>query len=137
MPMKTYPLFKKTFLMLTITVLFVGLALFLMCINIFLFNEWDWRQPLIIGAWLISSIVLFILTPLNVYYEVNKKYVMVIKYRKKTIYNFADVVYIDEEKSEKHKSVHFFTWRIIQKSNFDKINVAFLKFFVIKFFGMK
>lgn len=109
MPMKVYPLFRKTFLMLIVTVLFVGVALFLMCINIFLFNEWDWRQPAIIVAWAVSSIALCILTPLNVYYEVNKKYVLVVKYRKKTLYNFADVVYIDEEKSVKHKSVHFFT----------------------------
>ena len=50
-----------------------------------------------------------IITPLNIYYEVNKKYVEVTKYGKKTVYNYADVVYIDEEKSEKKKVVHFYT----------------------------
>lgn len=124
--MKVYPLLKKTIIMLLVTVLTVGAFLFLICFNLFLFNAWDWRQPLIIGAWFVSSLILFILTPRNIYYEVNKKYVSVYKYRKQTIYYFNDVVYIDEEKSLKHKTVYFYTNKgHARYLTFDKQNLLY------------
>ena len=95
--------------MLIASVVFVGVLFFLMFLNTFLTLPWDWRQWTIIGFWAVSGIALMIITPLNIYYEVNKKYVEVTKYGKKTVYNYADVVYIDGEKSEKKKVVHFFT----------------------------
>ena len=95
--------------MLIASVVFVGVLVFIMFFNTFLTWPWDWKQLLIIGLWLVSGIALMIITPLNIYYEVNKKYVEVTKYGKKTVYNYADVVYIDEEKSEKKKVIHFFT----------------------------
>ena len=80
-----------------------------MFLNTFLTLPWDWRQWTIIGFWAVSGIALIVITPLNIYYEINKRYVVVSKYGKKTTYNYSDVVYIDEEKSEKKKVVHFYT----------------------------
>lgn len=80
-----------------------------MFLNTFLSWPWDWRQWLILGLWLGSGIILIIVTPLNIYYEVNRKYVVVTKYGKKLTYNYSDVVYIDEEKSKKKKVIHFYT----------------------------
>lgn len=107
--MKVYPLLRKTMVMLIASVLFVGVLIFLMFMNTFLTWPWDWKQWLIIGLWALSGIALMVITPFNIFYEVNKKYVEVTKYGKKTIYYYADVVYIDEEKSEKKKVVHFYT----------------------------
>lgn len=95
--------------MLAVSVLFAGAAVFGMCFNLFLFTEWTWVQPLIIALYVISSVVLFILTPKRVYYEVNRKYVKVVKYNKELIYYYSDVVYIDEELSKKKKTVYFYT----------------------------
>ena len=107
--MKVYPLLHKTIIMLIASVLVAGGLVFGMCFNLFLFQEWTWVQPLIIGLYVISSVVLFVLTPRSIYYEVNRKYVMVVKYKKELIYNYADVVYINEELSEKKKTVCFYT----------------------------
>ena len=107
--MKVYPLLRKTMIMLIASILFVGVLVFLMFMNTFLMWPWDWRQWLIIGLWALSGIALMMITPFNIFYEVNKKYVEVTKYGKKTIYHYADVVYIDEEKSEKKKVIHFYT----------------------------
>ena len=95
--------------MLIASVVFVGVLFFLMFLNTFLTLPWDWRQWTIIGFWAVSGIALIVITPLNIYYEINKRYVVVSKYGKKTTYNYSDVVYIDEEKSEKKKVVHFYT----------------------------
>ena len=107
--MKVYPLLRKTILTLIISIVFLFFLIFLMFLNTFLSWPWDWRQWLILGLWLGSGIILIIVTPLNIYYEVNRKYVVVTKYGKKLTYNYSDVVYIDEEKSEKKKVIHFYT----------------------------
>ncbi len=109
MNMKVYPLIGKTMLMIIFSILFVGGLIFLMFMSLFLRWPWDWRQWFIIAMWLVSGIILSILTPLSIYYEVNKKYVEVTKYRKKTVYSYADIIYIDEEKSMKKKVIHFYT----------------------------
>lgn len=107
--MKVYPLIRKTLLMIIATSLFVGILLFLLLMNMFLFEKWDWRQWTIIGAYLFSVLLLSTLLPLNIYYEVNRKYVEVTRFGKKMVYQYSDVVYIDEEKSLKKKTVMFYT----------------------------
>ena len=95
--------------MLTVSVLVAGAGVFGMCYNIFLLQEWNWVQPFIIAVYVLSSIALFILMPRGIYYEVNKKYVIVVKYKKELVYNYSDVVYINEELSEKKKTICFYT----------------------------
>lgn len=95
---------------LLIIIIIGGAAIFGMSFTLFVFTfPYDWRQYAIIGVWVLLSIGLIVVTILTSYYEVNKKYVSVKRGTKTLIYYFADVVYIDEEKSEKKKMVHFYT----------------------------
>ena len=72
-------------------------------------TEGGWQQYLIIGMWVSFSIFLTLATILSSYYEVNKNYVIVQKGTQRLIYNYSDVVYIDEKQSEKSKMVCFYT----------------------------
>ncbi|MCR5506178.1 MAG: hypothetical protein K6F07_04200 [Bacilli bacterium] len=107
--MKVYPLLRKTILMLVVSILVGGGLIFAMTFHLFLFTKWTWAQPTILIIYGVASLLLLVLTPRMIYYEVNKKYVIVSKYGKKAIYYYTDVVYIDERLSEKRKTVHFYT----------------------------
>ena len=72
-------------------------------------QQWDWIPYTLIGIWALLSIGLFVVTIVTSYYEVYRKYVVVHRGGKKLIYYYADVVYIDEEKSVKKKNIHFYT----------------------------
>lgn len=108
--MKVRPSFVRL-LPALLTVIFLGAALiFGLTFNLFVFTfPYDWRQYTIIGIWVGLSITLIVLTITTGYYEVQKKYVVVHKGFKKLIYYYSDVVYIDEEQSERKKMIHFFT----------------------------
>lgn len=54
-------------------------------------------------------IILFTLIYFFNYYEINRKYVMFVRFNKKYIYHYNDVVYIDEKQSEKRHVVCFYT----------------------------
>ena len=107
MKLKISPL--RTIVSFLLAFLFLGVALFFMCWTIFFDFPWDFRQPLIIGLWVVSGIVFLILSLTQNYYILSKKYVTVKRYTKELIYYFADVIYIDEEKSMKKKMIHFYT----------------------------
>ncbi|MBR0295696.1 MAG: hypothetical protein IJQ67_07375 [Bacilli bacterium] len=107
MKLKISPL--RTIVSFLLAFLFLGVALFFMCWTIFFDFPWDFRQPLIIGLWVVSGIVFLILSLTQNYYILSKKYVTVKRYTKELIYYFADVIYIDEEKSTKKKMIHFYT----------------------------
>ena len=107
--MKVYPLLRKTLLMLFVSILVGAGLVFAMTFHLFLFRTWNWAQPTILAIFGVASLLLIIFTPRAIYYEINKKYVIVSKYGKKQIYYYADVVYIDERLSEKRKTVHFYT----------------------------
>ena len=99
------------FLPTCLIIIFLGAAIvFGFTFDLFLFKHpYDWRQYTIIGIWLVLSTGLLLLTGLTSYYDVYKKYVSVQKGFKKLVYYYSDVVYIDEEKSEKKKTVMFYT----------------------------
>lgn len=85
-------------------------AIFGFTFDLFLFSiPYDWRQYVIIGVWVTLSIALILGTRFTSYYVVYKKYVEVQKGFKKLVYYYGDVVYIDEEKSERKKTIHFYT----------------------------
>ena len=107
MKLKISPL--RTIVSFLLAFLFLGVALFFMCWTIFFDFPWDFRQPLIIGLWVVSGIVFLILSLTQNYYILSKKYVTVKRYTKELIYYFSDVIYIDEEKSMKKKMIHFYT----------------------------
>ena len=117
---------RRTILTFFIAFLIMGAVLFGICFWIFLDFPWDFRQPLIIGIWVISSIVFLVLSLTANYYELNKKYVLVKRLRKELIYYYSDVIYIDEEKSAKKKMVHFYTRQgHARYLNFDKDGILY------------
>ena len=101
----------RLLLILLVVILVAGAAIFGLTFSQFLkpIKEWTWQPYTIIGIWLTVSAFLVVAALLGSYYEVEKKYVVVHKGRQNLVYNYSDVVYIDEEKSEKKKMIHFFT----------------------------
>ncbi len=100
---------KRLFIIILTAILSMGIILFLICINLFLFQAWSWPQWVIIAVWVIFSILIAVLTPFNLYYYCTKAYVEEIKFNKRLVYNFSDIVYINEELSEKKNKVIFYT----------------------------
>ena len=96
---------------LLVIVLFGAAVMFGFTFMFFLkpIKEWDWIPYTLIGIWFFLSLGLFLITLIGSYYEVYRKYVVVHRGTKKLIYYYADVVYIDEEKSRKKKNIHFYT----------------------------
>lgn len=72
-------------------------------------KEWSWIPWVILAIWISLSTFLIIAVLLGSYYEVEKRYVVVHKGKQKIVYNYSDVVYIDEEQSERRKMVCFYT----------------------------
>lgn len=101
----------RTLLILLVVIILGAGAIFGMTFSMFLkpITEWDWRPWLIIGMWTLVSIALVLVSIFGSYYEINKNYVIVQKGMQKLIYNYSDVVYIDEKQSEKSKMVCFYT----------------------------
>lgn len=104
----------------------VGVILFLCCINLFIFQTWSWIQWMVIAVYIIFCILISVLTPFNLYYEINKKYVEEVKFTKRLVYNFSDIIYINEERSEKKKKVCFYTrFGHVRELYFDKQNIIY------------
>ena len=101
----------RLLLILLVVILVAGAAIFGLTFSQFLkpIKEWTWQPYTIIGIWLTVSAFLVIAALLGSYYEVEKKYVVVHKGRQNLVYNYSDVVYIDEEQSVKKKMVCFYT----------------------------
>ncbi len=101
----------RMLLILFAVIIFGAAMIFAFTFNQFLkpITEWGWQPYTIIGVWLATSIFLIVAALLTSYYEVNKKYVVVHKGTKTLVYNYSDVVYIDEEYSVKKKTIAFYT----------------------------
>ena len=111
MCMKVRPSFSKTIIMLLIIIVIGAGIIFSFTFNFFLkpIKSWGWESYTIIGIWIAFSIGLILFTFFFSYYEVYKKYVTVIRFRKKLIYYYSDVVYIDERQYEKGRTIAFYT----------------------------
>ncbi len=101
----------RTLLILLVVIIVGAGAIFGLTFNLFLkpIGEWDWKPWFIIAMWSVVSLGLILATIFTSYYEVNKNYVIVQKGAQRLIYNYSDVVYIDEKQSEKSKMVCFYT----------------------------
>ena len=87
-----------------------GLVIFGMTFYLFLFElPYDWRQYAIIVLYLFLSTALILAVKYATSYEITKSYVVFNKGKQQLVYYYNDVVYIDEEKSEKKKMIHFYT----------------------------
>ena len=101
----------RLLLILLVVILVAGAAIFGLTFSQFLkpIKEWTWQPYTIIGIWLTVSAFLVVLVLVGSYYEVEKRYVVVVKAKQRVVYNYSDVVYIDEEQSERRKMVCFYT----------------------------
>jgi len=99
----------------TITKAFIGifilasLIIFAICLNIFLFQEWTFVQPLIIGIFVALSLFFYILSLKAFYYEVSRKAIIVHRGTKVLYYYYSDIAYFDEDKARQKKSIAFLT----------------------------
>lgn len=104
---------KIRLLKLTITylvcMLILGAMFFGMFFQLFIKFPWEPLCYILIAIWLIGGVLFYILSITKNYYILSKKYVTVIKYNKQIIYNFSEIIYIDEEKSTKTKTITFVT----------------------------
>ena len=101
----------RLLLILLVVIIFGAGVVFGFTFNMFLkpIDKWGWQPYAIIAIWFVISAFLIVAALLGSYYEVEKRYVIVHKGAQKLIYNYSDVVYIDEEQSVKKKMVCFYT----------------------------
>lgn len=103
--MKVWPSLKKTLIMAAGVFLFSAAVVFTSCINIFLFQAWDFRQWLIIGVFLVSSIIILILTLTRYFYVIEKKNLVVVKFRRELFYPYSEIIYIDQNPKKKASTI--------------------------------
>ncbi len=100
---------KRTIITFVIADLIFALMLFLSCINIFLFQKWGAVQIVIIGIFVLFSIIMLVFSLTRNFYVIESKYLVVVKGTKVLNYVYADVVYIDQEQSERKRVLSFCT----------------------------
>ncbi len=102
----------KATLTFLVAVLVLGVALFFIFFSRFVAPEdghWDWSQWTIIGVWLGLAVIFYPFTIFSNYYLVSKSEVEVVRFRRKIHYRFDNIIYIDQELSQRKKIVCFFT----------------------------
>lgn len=77
--------------------------------NIFIFQTWTALQPTIIAIFVIAWIILYFLSIKNSYYIVNKSDFEVHKLGKTIVISYSDILYVDEELSNKKKTICLYT----------------------------
>ena len=100
---------KRTIIIFVIADLIFAALLFVSCINLFLFQKWGVVQIIIIAIYVSISVFMLVLSLTRNFYVIESKYLVVVKGTKEMQYFYNDVVYIDNEQSEKRKILCFFT----------------------------
>ena len=100
---------KRTILIFLIVDIIFAIALFLSCINLFIFQQWGVIQILIIVLFVVVSIAMLVLSLTRNFYVIESKYLVVVKAFKEMYCHYNEVVYIDKEQSEKKRTLTFFT----------------------------
>lgn len=103
--MKVWPSFQKTLLLALVIFLFSAVIVFTSCINLFLFEEWDYRQWLIIGVFLASSILILIFSLRTYFYVIEKRELIVIKFKRELVYPYSKIIYIDQNQKRKRSTI--------------------------------
>lgn len=100
---------KRTIISCIFAAIFAAGIFFLAVHQSFLTWPWNFVPYLVIGVYIVLTTAFFILTLKSSYYILEKKSVIVRRFRKDLRYNFYDIIYIDQEKSEKKRMIYFFT----------------------------
>lgn len=103
--MKVWPSFKKTLFLSLVIFLFSAGIVFTSCINLFLFEEWDYRQWLIIGVFLASSIIILIFSLRTYFYVIEKRELVVVKFKREFVYPYSEIIYIDQNQKRKNSTI--------------------------------
>lgn len=103
--MKIWPSFQKTLLLALVIFLFSAGIVFTSCINLFLFEEWDYRQWLIIGVFLASSLLILIFSLRTYFYVIEKRELVVVKFKRELIYPYSEIIYIDQNQKRKRSTI--------------------------------
>jgi hypothetical protein len=103
--MKVWPSIKKTLLLALVIFLFSAVIVFTSCINLFLFQEWDYRQWLIIGVFLVSSILILIFSLRTYFYVIEKHELVVVKFKRELVYPYSEIIYIDQNQKRKNSTI--------------------------------
>ena len=119
--MKLIPDRKRTLITFMIADLALAVMLFLSCINLFCFQKFGTTQIVVICVYVFISVFMLVLSLKRYFYVVEGKNLIVVKGTRAMTYEFNDVVYIDEEKSRRKKTVHFCTSKgLVRYLAFDK-----------------
>ena len=100
---------KRTIITFLIADLIFAILLFLSCFKLFVLETWTFVQFLIIGVFVIISIVMLVLSLTRNFYVIESKYLVSVKGYKEMYYHYKDVVYIDKKQSEKRRVLCFYT----------------------------
>ncbi len=103
--MKVWPSFQKTLLLALVIFLFSAGIVFTSCINLFLSKEWDYRQWLIIGVFLASSLLILIFSLRTYFYVIEKRELVVIKFKRELVYPYSEIIYIDQNQKRKNSTI--------------------------------
>ena len=106
--------------------LIIGAIFFGIFFQNFITFPWDYRPYLLIAIWLVGGVIFYIYSISKNYYVLSKKYVTVHRYGKQLVYNFSEIIYIDEEKSQKKQTIIFVTNKGHERLlTFDRKNILF------------
>jgi len=100
---------KRTIRTFIIADIIFAALLFLSCINLFLFTKFGAIQIFLIILFVAVSILMLVLSLKRNFYVIENKYLVVVRSFKEMYYHYADVVYIDEEQSQRRKILCFCT----------------------------
>ena len=100
---------KRTLITFAIADLIFAVLLFLSCFSLFVLQEWGIVQFIVIGIFIIISVVMLVLSLTRNFYVIESKFLVSVKGYKEMYYNYKDVVYIDKAQSEKKKVLCFYT----------------------------
>lgn len=103
--MKVWPSIQKTLLLALVIFLFSAGIVFTSCINLFLSKEWDYRQWLIIGVFLASSLLILIFSLRTYFYVIEKRELVVIKFKRELVYPYSEIIYIDQNQKRKNSTI--------------------------------
>ena len=100
---------KRTLIIFAIADLIFALLIFLSCFSLFIRKDWDATQFIIIGIYVVISVLMLVLSLTRNFYVIEPKYLVVVKGWKEMYYHYKDVVYIDKAQSEKKRVLSFYT----------------------------
>ena len=101
--------YRRTIILFIIFDLLFALVIFLSCFKLFVTPNWGVVQIVIIAVYVFLSGVMLFLSFKRNFYVIESKYLVVVRAFKEMYYCYSDVVYIDEEQSEKRRVLCFFT----------------------------